>query len=80
MERIWNPRPLSLVIVETLYRKGPMPDVDLHKELKSSYGELSFRELNSELLKLEVNGLVRVTRLAKGKRRVEVVEKKESPE
>jgi len=41
--------------------------------LKDSYGDLSFRELNKALLRLEVQGLVRVTRLMKGKRRVELV-------
>ncbi|MCJ7517212.1 MAG: hypothetical protein MUO18_04525, partial [Methanomassiliicoccales archaeon] len=48
-------------------------DDDLLDEVKDNYGELSFRELNSALLKLELNGVLRVTRLMKGKRRVELV-------
>jgi hypothetical protein len=35
---------------------------------------MSFRELNGILLKLEVSGIVRVSRQMKGKRRVELVE------
>jgi len=62
-----------LVIVEALQRKGPLADGDLLDEVKESYGEVSFRELNSALLKLELTGILRVTRLMKGKRRVELV-------
>jgi Fe2+ or Zn2+ uptake regulation protein len=72
MNKIWGPRPLNLAIVEALQRKGPLPDDDLLDEVKEGYGEISFRELNSALLKLELNGVLRVTRLMKGKRRVEL--------
>lgn len=73
----WNARPMSLAVVETLQKKGPTADVELLSELKDSFGDLSFRELNRALLRLEVAGLVRVTRLMKGKRRVELVEQRE---
>jgi Fe2+ or Zn2+ uptake regulation protein len=73
MNKVWGPRPLNLAVVEVLQRKGPVTDDDLLDEVKDSYGELSFRELNSSLLKLELGGVVRVTRLMKGKRRVELV-------
>jgi len=62
-----------LAVVEVLQRKGPLADGDLLDEVKENYGELSFRELNSALLKLELSGVLRVTRLMKGKRRVELV-------
>lgn len=73
----WNSRPMNLAVVETLQKKGPTADVELLSELKDSYGDLSFRELNKVLLKLEITGLVRVTRLMKGKRRIELVERRE---
>lgn len=73
MNKVWGPRPLNLAVVEVLQRKGPLTDDDLLDDVKESYGELSFRELNSVLLKLELNGILRVTRLMKGKRRVELV-------
>jgi len=78
MNKVWGPRPLNLAVVETLQRKGPLTDDDLLDEVKDIYGELSFRELNSALLRLELNGLVRVTRLMKGKRRVELVPVKQA--
>jgi len=73
MNKIWGPRPLNLAVVEALQRKGALNDDDLLDEVKDIYGDLSFRELNSVLLKLELNGILRVTRLMKGKRRVELV-------
>jgi hypothetical protein len=66
---------MSLTIVEILEKKGSMSDVDLEKEVKSNFGELSFRELNRELMKLEMAGMVWVSRLAKGKRLVELTGK-----
>ncbi len=73
MNKVWGPRPLNLAVVEALQRKGPLTDGDLLDQVKESYGEISFRELNSVLLKLEINGVLRVSRLMKGKRRVELV-------
>jgi hypothetical protein len=66
---------MSLSIVEVLEKKGPMTDIDLLKELRSNFGEVSFRELNRELMKLEVTGILRVSRLTKGKRQVELIGK-----
>ncbi len=66
---------MSLSLVEVLEKKGPMTDIDLQKELKSNFGEVSFRELNRELMKLELAGILRVSRLMKGKRQVELMGK-----
>ncbi len=66
---------MSLSIVEALEKKGSMTDIDLLKELRSSFGEVSFRELNRELMKLELAGILRVSRLSKGKRQVELIRK-----
>ncbi len=58
-----------------LEKKGAMSDVDLLKELKANFGELSFREMNTTLMKLELGGIVWVTRLMKGKRQVELTKR-----
>jgi len=73
LERVWEPHPIPNAIVEMLQKKGAMTDVDLHEELKNTYGDVSFREVNAMLMKLEVSGIVRVSRLLKKKRRVELV-------
>jgi DNA-binding PadR family transcriptional regulator len=75
MSKVWSPRPISLAIVELLERKGPLTDVALQKEMEDSFGEVSFRELNKELMRLEMQGVLRVSRLMKGKRQVELTGK-----
>ena len=53
-----------------------MTDDELLRELRNGKEDISFREMNGILLKLEVNGLVRVSRQMKGKRRVELAEER----
>ncbi len=67
---------MSLCIVEVLEKKGPMTGIDLLKELKSNFGEVSFRELNRDLMKLELTGILNVSRLMKDKRLVELTGKR----
>ncbi len=74
METVWGPRPLQLSVLELIGRKGPLTDDELLREMKNGKEDISFRELNSILMKLEVNGLIRVSRQMKGKRRVELVQ------
>ena len=76
MESVWAPHTLQTEIVTMLQKKGAIADTDLLKELKDSYGDVSFREVNRALMKLELIGIVRVSRLLKKKRRVELVEGK----
>jgi len=66
---------MSLDLLEVLEKKGSMSDIDLQKELNSNFREVSFRELNRELMKLELAGILRVSRLTKGKRLVELTGK-----
>lgn len=66
---------MELSIVELLEKKGALNDIDLLKELRSNFGEVSFRELNTSLMKMELGGVVWVTRLMKGKRQVELTKR-----
>ena len=63
---------MSQALLEVLERKGSMSDVDLWKEVTSNFGEVSFRELNRELMLLELAGVLWVSRLTKGKRLIEL--------
>jgi len=76
--KTWKPHPLSTTIVEILERKGPITDVELYDLLKETYGDVGFGNLNKTLMRLEIEGKVYVSALTKGKRRVELIEKKES--
>jgi len=76
--KIWKSRPLDLTIVEVLEKKGPMTDAELLDLLKETHGDLGFGMLNQMLMKMEVEGKVYVSSLTKGKRRVELVKRRET--
>jgi len=77
VDKVWGPRPIQLLVIDLIERKGPLTDDDLLREMKNGKEDVSFRELNRILMKLEVNGLIRVSRQMKGKRRVEMSERHE---
>jgi hypothetical protein len=58
--------------MEILSKKGTLNDSELHKEVKKTINDFSFRELNNVMLKLETGGFIKVSRLMKGKRSVEI--------
>ena len=76
--KTWKPHPLYTTIVEILERKGPLTDVELYDLLKESYEGLGFGNLNKTLMRMEIEGKIYVSALTKGKRRVELTERKES--
>ena len=67
--------PLKNLIVEIVQKRhGVILDDELRRLLKKELGkEPSEGELNSALMKLEINGLVHVSQITKTKRRVEVI-------
>ena len=75
--RTWHPHPLDLTIVEILEKKGAMTDEELFDVLREIHEDLGFGALNKTLMKMEVQGKVYVSSLTKGKRRVELVKRKE---
>jgi len=77
--KTWKSRPLDMTIVEVLEKKGPMTDAELLDILKETHGDLGFGMLNQMLMKMEVEGKVYVSSLTKGKRRVELVKRRETP-
>ena len=76
--KTWKPHPLFTTIVEILERKGPLTDVELYDLLKDSYEGIGFGDLNKNLMRMEIEGRIYVSALTKGKRRIELTEKKES--
>jgi hypothetical protein len=72
MEKTWTPIPLYTTIVEILTKKGSLKESELLKEIGSKYKNISIRELNNALMKLEIRGAIRVTRLLKNKRMIEL--------
>jgi len=72
--KTWKTRPDYFVILEILKKKGDMTDDDLFSALKSELEDLGFKDFNDLLLKLEVSGKIRTSSLARGKRRIELVQ------
>ncbi len=68
---------MDLTIVEILEKKGAMTDNELFDMLRETHEDLGFGALNKTLMKMEVQGKVYVSSLTKGKRRVELVKRKE---
>jgi hypothetical protein len=72
MSKFWDVQPLHTSLVEVLLKRGgSSTDSELLGALKKSYGELSLRELNKTLMRLEVDGVIYVSNLTKNKKRVE---------
>jgi hypothetical protein len=74
--KTWSPHPLPTVIVELLRRKGPTTDAELYDMIKEVQGDVGFNALNKELMRLEIEGAIHVSALGRGKRRVELRERK----
>jgi hypothetical protein len=72
--KIWKTRPAHFYLLEKLTKKGDMTDDDLFDQLKEEYEDLGFKDFNDLLLKLEVSGKIRTSSMARGKRRVELVQ------
>ncbi len=68
---------MDLKVVEFLESKGALADDELFDLLRAAYGDVGFGELNRVLLRLEIEGKIRVSSMARGKRRVELRERKE---
>jgi hypothetical protein len=64
-------------ILETLGRKGAINDADLFGLISEEFEDIGFSDFNRYLMNLEIEGKIYVSSLTKGKRRVELVKKRE---
>ncbi|MEM4699327.1 MAG: hypothetical protein QXT74_00010 [Candidatus Nezhaarchaeales archaeon] len=70
----WMPVPIEEVIVDLLRRKGGVAkEKELYVMLKSVLGDISQRELDKALLKLELHDILRVTSAKRGVRLVTLI-------
>ncbi|MCW4028486.1 MAG: hypothetical protein NWE92_02415 [Candidatus Bathyarchaeota archaeon] len=72
--KTWKTRPAYYFVLEVLNKKGDMTDDDLFGQIKDEYEDLGFKDFNDLLLKLEVSGRIRTSSMARGKRRIELVQ------
>ncbi len=72
--KTWQTRPAYFYILELLTKKGDMTDDDLFEALKDEYEDLGFKDFNELLMKLEVSAKIRTSSMARGKRRIELIQ------
>ena len=65
----WRPFPLTFSIMNIVERReGVILEDDLIRLLENDVGEISERELNKALMKLEIEGLIHVQTIKKNQR------------
>jgi len=73
---MWNPTPPQDSVIFALKKnKGVMTDQELLNILKNEYKFMTMKELHQILLKLEILGVIHVSRIVKNKNRIELTEK-----
>jgi hypothetical protein len=72
--KTWKTRPAYFVLLEVLNKKGDMTDDDLFDALKEQFEDLGYKDFNELLMRLEVSGKVRTSSMARGKRRIELIQ------
>jgi len=72
----WKIHPVYLTIMEILQEKGSVTDTDLLEMLKAFYKEIGLDDLNRNLMLMEISGLIQVSSLTRGKRLVQLKEKR----
>jgi DNA-binding PadR family transcriptional regulator len=63
---------IPVKILELLERNDALKFDDLFKRTKRTYSDFTEQNLNTLLMKMEIQGLVKVYRIPRGKRRVEL--------
>jgi hypothetical protein len=59
-------------IIELLERNGALNFNDLYKRTKQKHSRFTENDLNKFLMRMEIQGLVKVYRIPRGKRRIEL--------
>jgi hypothetical protein len=72
--KIWKTRSTYFVLLEILNKKGDMTDDDLFDALKEEFEDLGYKDFNELLMRLEVSGKIRTSSMARGKRRIELIQ------
>lgn len=74
----WRPFPLTFSIMNIVERReGVLLEDDLIRLLENDVGEISERELNRALMKLEVKGLIHVQSIKKNQRVIKRIDRKQ---
>jgi hypothetical protein len=71
--KTWKTHPAYFVLLDLLQKKGSLTDAELFDALVEEFKDLGFKDFNEILMRLEISGKIRMTSMARGKKRVELV-------
>lgn len=71
--KTWKTHPAYFVLLDLLEKKGALTDAELFDALVEAFKDLGFKDFNEILMRLEISGKIRMTSMARGKRRVELI-------
>jgi hypothetical protein len=71
--KTWKTHPAYFVLLDLLQKKGALTDSELFDALVEEFKDLGFKDFNEILMRLEISGKIRMTSMARGKKRVELV-------
>jgi hypothetical protein len=71
--KTWKTHPAYFVLLDLLQKKGALTDAELFDALVEEFKDLGFKDFNEILMRLEISGKIRMTSMARGKKRVELV-------
>jgi hypothetical protein len=72
--KTWKTRPPYYAVIELLSKKGDMVEDDLFDAVKEEFEDLGYKDFNEMLMRLEVAGKIRTSSMARGKRRIELIQ------
>jgi hypothetical protein len=72
--KTWKTRPAHFALLEILSKKGDMTDDDLFDAVHKEFEDLGYKDFNELLMRLEVAGKIRSSSMARGKRRIELIQ------
>jgi len=72
--KTWKTRSAYSAVIEFLSKKGDMVDDDLFDAVKEEFEDLGYKDFNELLMRLEVAGKIRTSSMARGKRRIELIQ------
>jgi hypothetical protein len=71
--KTWKTHPAYFVLLDLLEKKGALTDAELFDALVEEFKDLGFKDFNEIMMRLEISGKIRMTSMARGKRRVELI-------
>ncbi len=71
---LWPSEPLETTILSILRRRKAMRDMELFENLRQQYENLSYKEFNKALMRLEIWGKILVTTTRRDFRNISLIE------